>query len=151
MKIRADFVTNSSSSCYVTIIFTRKDKKVIEGEFEGDEVGHIMRTLADADEAALATIIHQATNGFELVSLIDSLYADGYNPQGLFHTYAENDNMEGLFGQATPALFATKLDELSKMEIQENLCGDDFGVTSVFVHDFRTGKTTLTREEEYEE
>ena len=73
MKIRTDFVTNSSSSSFVAVTVTTKDGEVIKGQSKMGSGYHEIPLISgtDEDEILIKEVIDNSKNGIEFC---DSLY-----------------------------------------------------------------------------
>ena len=76
MKNRNDFVTNSSSSSYVAVIFHMKDGTTIESNNPMDDIGHGVdpEPLAMLSDTEIIEMLRDVSNGEGLIDALDHHY-----------------------------------------------------------------------------
>ena len=117
MKIRADFVTNSSSSCYVTITIETKDGNTYIGEFDGDQIGLNYHCISDYElDKEKIKDISVAQNGKELLNAINKLY------DNLFSDY---EGLEMLFSENQDKVESLGRDQINRVIVSEQVIPDE--------------------------
>ena len=89
MKIRTDFVTNSSSSSFVTITITKKDGAVLEQEYPMDDTG-FGESLYTLEKEELLKLVSGHATVTELLNKLDDLY------DGMLLDEDEENTFEGV-------------------------------------------------------
>ena len=107
MKVRVDFVTNSSSSSYITIVATMKDGTVITDRLESE--GFLDKQIYDA---GIEQVVNADTaSGEEILDNIQEMYC--------------NVRVDYFLDEKPhPLRKITDLKELLKIEITEEVFGD---------------------------
>lgn len=161
MKVRTDFVTNSSSSCYVTFLIETNDGKHYAGAFVGDEIGHFDGGISSAPqfgckEFSLKDALN-GKNGKDLLKVIDMAYNGLFSEHDELNTLFEDDepyhlsaNLLKENGITWPIggqkeLEETPMDNIKTIHIMERQEGDEFGANGELIADFVCRKEHLIR------
>lgn len=75
MKIRTDFVTNSSSSSYVTISVKTTDNKLYENRYYYENIGHSSLLLFKSID--LSEVVNKSNSIYEMLELLSTIISDG--------------------------------------------------------------------------
>lgn len=110
MKIRTDFVTNSSSSSFITITFEMKDGTMLTNQSEIENVGK-MGVLVYMPDEEIINRIKNANSDDELYKVLDDLYHGAFTSGYYF---------EGSLG-------ISSFDDVRKITIEDNWKSFDYG------------------------
>lgn len=135
MKIRMDFVTNSSSSCYVTMVIETKDGKNYSGAFVGDAVQVPSSCIVFNDSLSLRKVL-TGTSVRDLLDVLDEAYSglfSHYQELSMFfdddakHIKADMLRWNGVSAPLGGQQFmeAMPLSEIKSVEIQERFDADE--------------------------
>ena len=152
MKIRTDFVTNSSSSSYVTIVVDTKDDRHFCGAFTGDDVGNRGVSLT-TKEFTLKDALN-AENGKELLTVLDKafdgLFSEFWELDSLFEEYCKGGKDRQLRMHKIKYPVGNQeefeklpVSEISSMKVYEETGGDYGDSDGTVTLDFVNQKETL--------
>ena len=110
MKIRTDFVTNSSSSSFITIIATKKDGTIITDKLESDGYPDKLIYFSSGIKKIVCA---KTANGEEILKNIQKMYRN-----------SRIDYLLDESGEEHPLRGIKSLKDLLKVNIKEEIYGD---------------------------
>lgn len=132
MKIRTDFVTNSSSSSFVAITLHLKDGTKISAEYGGDGWN------------AIGEEFNPSKKYFESLNSCEKLVNDAINwyCESIEHSLSKEEAIEIFAEKETPILNETDLTDVKKIQISSYVDYEEFKTGSDITYNFETKKRT---------